>query len=97
MWSSRDLEAKVKILNRQGLHARPAALIARVASRFAADIQMTTAAGAVADAKSILSLLMLGAPCGTELTLSVTCSDSAVASEAVQEICGLFAAGFDEE
>ncbi len=93
----RKLEVKVTILNRLGLHARPAALIARMASSFAADIFLTPEGGEPADAKSILSLLMLGAPCGTELTLSVNCSDSAVATQAVQEISGLFATGFDEE
>ena len=91
------MEVKVTILNRLGLHARPAALIARMASSFAADIFLTPEGGEPADAKSILSLLMLGAPCGTELTLSVNCSDSAVVTQAVQEISGLFAAGFDEE
>ena len=91
------MEVKVTILNRLGLHARPAALIARMASSFAADIFLTPEGGEPADAKSILSLLMLGAPCGTELTLSVNCSDSAVATQAVQEISGLFATGFDEE
>ena len=95
--SGKELEVKVKILNRLGLHARPAALIARVASRFAADISLTPEGGSAVDAKSILSLLMLGAPCGSELTLAVNSSDAAVEAEAVQEISALFAAKFDEE
>lgn len=91
------MEIEVKILNRLGLHARPAALIAQAASRFAAEISLTPEGGAAADAKSILSLLMLGAPCGTVLKLAVNGDDAEVEASAVQTISGLFASKFDEE
>ena len=91
------MEVKVKILNRLGLHARPASLIAQAAGRFAANISLTPDGGLPADAKSILSLLMLGAPCGTELTLKVEGSDDTLAAEAVQTTSNLFAAKFDED
>ena len=91
------MEIEVKILNRLGLHARPAALIAQAASNFTADITLTPEGGSTADAKSILSLLMLGAPCGTVLTLQVRSSDAAEEAEAAEKISGLFAAKFDEE
>ena len=88
------LETEVKILNRLGLHARPAALIAQAAAGFVAEISLTPAGGEAANAKSILSLLMLGAPCGTVLTLA---ADGHDADEAVKAIAGLFASKFDEE
>ena len=91
------MEIKVKILNRLGLHARPASLIAQAAGRFAADISLTPEGGQTADAKSILSLLMLGAPCGTELTLQVCSQDAAVEADAIETISGLFASKFDED
>lgn len=91
------MEIKVRILNRLGLHARPAALIAQAAGRFDADISLTPDGGQTADAKSILSLLMLGAPCGTELTLAVRGGDEALESDAVRVISGLFASKFDED
>lgn len=88
------MEIEVKILNRLGLHARPAALIAQQAAQFAAEIQLTPVGGEAANAKSILSLLMLGAPCGTILTLAAEGHD---AEDAIQAIAGLFASKFDEE
>ena len=88
------MEVEVTILNRLGLHARPAALVAKAAAKFASDIKISPANGTEADAKSILSLLMLGAPCGTVLKLSAVGADE---KDAVQEIAGLFAAGFDED
>ena len=86
------MEIDVKILNRLGLHARPAALIAQCASRFASDISLTPVGGVPADAKSILSLLMLGAPCGTTLKLAANGEDEEAAAEA---LTSLFAAKFD--
>ena len=91
------MEVKVKILNRVGLHARPASLIAQAAGRFPANISLVKADGQAADAKSILSLLMLGAPCGTELTLKIESSDETLKADAFQAISGLFAAKFDED
>lgn len=88
------MEVEVKILNRLGLHARPAALIAQRAGSFASEIKLTHSNGSVADAKSILSLLMLGAPCGTTLTLATAGADE---TEAAAAICGLFEAKFDED
>lgn len=88
------LEIEVKILNRLGLHARPAALVAQCAGKYEAAVSLIPAGGGAADAKSILSLLMLGAPCGSVLTLQAEGCD---AEEAATAIAGLFAAKFDEE
>lgn len=88
------MEIKVKILNRLGLHARPAALIAQCANKFSADILLSRDADNRADAKSILSLLMLGAPCGAEITIAASGAD---ADDAVQAVANLFESKFDEE
>ena len=85
---------EVKILNRLGLHARPAALISRLAAGFDSSVSLTPNGGSSADAKSILSLLMLGAPCGTVLALEACGSDEAEAVEAIRQ---LFESKFDEE
>ena len=85
---------EVKILNRLGLHARPAALVAQCAAKFNSSVSLTPSGGEPVDAKSILSLLMLGAPCGTVLTLEACGSDEV---EAVQVLSNLFAGKFDEE
>ena len=82
----------VTVLNPQGLHARPADMLVRTASKFAAEIMIGKDSELV-DCKSILSLLTLGAAQGTKLTLQASGSD---ASEALESIAELFDAGFDE-
>lgn len=84
----------MKIQNRMGLHARPAALVAQLAGSFDAKICIFDAENTSADAKSILSLLMLGAPCGAELRV---CAEGGDAAEALQAMRGLFDGKFDED
>ncbi len=86
------LERTVTVVNPQGLHARPADLIVRAASKYPCNI-LIGKSGELVDCKSILSLLTLGATQGTELSISAQ-GDGADA--AVSEICALFDAGFDE-
>lgn len=88
------MKIQVKILNRMGLHARPAALLAQCAGKFSASIEIILADGTAVDAKSILSLLMLGAPQGTELTVHAAGDDAESALAAVAE---LFESKFDED
>jgi phosphocarrier protein len=59
---------RVRVLNDQGLHARPAAKLAQEAQKFACDIEMSLN-GTVVDAKSILDILTLAAGQGSELEL----------------------------
>ncbi len=90
--SNESLNTTVKVLNQQGLHARPADLLVRTASQFASQIQIGKN-GEWVDARSILSLLTLGAAQGTDLVVEVKGSDS---SEALKAIEALFAQGFNE-
>jgi len=88
------IESRVGITNRLGLHARAAASLVRTAGRFRSVIRLERCDGtASADAKSILSVLMLAASCGTELTLSADGCDEVEANRAV---LALFASGFGE-
>jgi phosphocarrier protein HPr len=64
------------------LHARPAADFVRAAMGFAASIQVATA-DREADAKSLLSVLALGAKGGTELRLTAAGDDAAAALDAL--------------
>lgn len=74
-----------RITNRLGLHARPATLLAGVAARYRSTI-MLELAGQRASAHSVLELLMLQAPSGAELTVSVTGSDAEAALAAIEEL-----------
>jgi phosphocarrier protein HPr len=82
----------VTIVNRLGLHARAAAKLVNLAGRFSARIELVTAAKR-ADAKSIMSVLMLAATKGTELKLDADGDD---AEAAAQEIAALIAGCFGE-
>jgi phosphoenolpyruvate-protein phosphotransferase (PTS system enzyme I) len=87
-------ECTVEVISRLGLHARAAANLVRLASRFKSKLTLQRPDGsAEADAKSILSILTLAASYGTKLKLTATGED---AQEALDAICGLFARAFDE-
>lgn len=88
------LEGTVKVVNPLGLHARAAAMLVRVASRFRSKIFLTKTDGSVsANAKSILSVLVLAAPAGSSLVLKVEGADE---ENAFAEISELFKSGFGE-
>lgn len=89
------LERDVTVRNRLGLHARAAARLVRTASTFDADVRLERAdRSASADAKSILSVLLLAAARGTKLRVRI---DGADEQQAMEAVCRLFAEGFGEE
>ena len=88
------VECRVTIVNRLGLHARAAAKLVRAATAFRATLKLVrTDRGAVADAKSILSVLMLAAARGTELQITAEGPDEGPALDA---LCQLIVGGFGE-
>lgn len=82
----------VMIKNPQGLHARPAELLARRALQFQSQIEVVKDDLRV-DAKSILHILTLGASQGTRLVLEARGSD---AEQAVETLVALFESQFAE-
>lgn len=87
-------EIKIKIVNQLGLHARAAAQLVKLASTYQSKISLKRTDNAViADAKSILSVLTLAAPKGTEILLTVEGVDEAAALKSITE---LFQNGFGE-
>jgi len=88
------LERTLIIKGRLGLHARAAAKLVRVTSSFQSQVSLRRVEGDVtADAKSILSVLMLAATEGTELHVAADGVDQQEAMNAIEEF---FAAGFGE-
>jgi phosphocarrier protein HPr len=87
------IRRQVEVRNKLGIHARPANLIARSAMKYSCKVEITRQNECV-DAKSIISLLTLGAECGSLLEISAEGDD---AEEAVSTICELFDRCFDEE
>ena len=81
------------VVNQRGLHARAAALVARVAGRFEAEVTVSTKAEEVS-ALSIMGMLMLGASTGTTLHIKAEGVD---ATDAADALAGLVENGFEEE
>jgi phosphocarrier protein HPr len=69
------------------LHARPAGSLALAAAGFASAVHLA-ARGRTVDAKSVLSVMGLGATCGQQVTVHATGPDAA---EAVTAILGILA------
>ncbi len=67
-------ERKLKIINKLGVHARPASMIVKTASKYDADIFIDND-GIKISAKSIMGLMTMAASCGTVLTVSVDGGD----------------------
>ncbi|HJU64936.1 MAG TPA: HPr family phosphocarrier protein [Gemmatimonadaceae bacterium] len=85
-------ERSVRIVNKNGLHARPAAEIVKVASRFQSDITMVRDDLEV-NGKSIMGVMMLAAEYGSELLVRANGPD---ADKAVDAIATLIAQKFGE-
>ncbi len=83
----------VEIVNRLGLHARPAMAFVDLASTFGCRVCLTKG-GETVDGKSIMEIMMLAATKGTRLELTCEGADSEKAASALAE---LVARGFDEE
>ena len=84
---------EVIVINAKGLHARPASQIAKTAAQYEARVKIIKGTEE-ADAKSVLSLLILAAGKGTALTLLAEGEDRSHALDAIEE---LFLNRFNEE
>ena len=84
---------RVHILNKLGLHARPAMAFVDTANTFKSDVRVSKAGHAV-DGKSIMQMMMLAAVKGTELLLEAEGPD---AQAAVTALKALVDRRFDEE
>jgi phosphocarrier protein HPr len=90
---AQKIEKEVTIVNRLGLHARPAAMFVRIASRHRAEIWVAKE-GEEVNGKSIMGLMMLAAGQGSKLRIRC---DGADADKAMEELEELIKAGFNEE
>ena len=86
-------ERILTLTNQRGLHARAATKLVKCGQQYTAKIQVYKQ-HQVADAANIMSLLMLAAPCGTELTVIAEGDDAEQALDAIQ---ALFEARFEED
>jgi len=87
------VEVKVTIVNRLGLHARPAMTFVDLAMKFESAVTVKRGEQGV-DGKSIMQMMMLAATKGTELSIICEGADAPKASEALAK---LVTGGFEEE
>ena len=83
----------VDICNARGLHARASAKFVKLASTFDAEVKVSRD-GQTVDARSIMGLMMLAAPLGSEVEVAAEGHDS---GEALTAILALIEAKFGEE
>lgn len=85
-------ERQVRIVNKLGIHARPAAEIVKTAVKFKSSITIVRDDLEV-NAKSIMGVMMLAAECGATITLR---AEGADADDALAAIAAVIAAKFGE-
>ncbi|MBQ1629553.1 MAG: HPr family phosphocarrier protein [Treponema sp.] len=86
-------EKLLTVKNRAGIHARPAAIIAQTANKFACEVSLSRD-GTTVNAKSIMGVITMAAGYNTVLTLHTEGSDE---KEAAEAILALFDSKFEEE
>ena len=85
-------ERSVQIVNKQGMHARPAAEMVKTASRFVSEITISREDLEV-NGKSIMGVMMLAAECGATISIRAHGAD---ADAALDALAALVANGFGE-
>ena len=79
------VEKQFVVKNETGLHARPASMFVQKAAKFKSNIKLLKD-GKEANAKSIISVLSLGASKGSHITINCTGADEKEALEALIEL-----------
>ena len=87
------MQKRFTIINRLGLHARAAAQLVQTANRYNSEV-MVEKDDIEVNGKSIMGILLLAAPKGTEISLTVVGED---ASEAMDALTSLIEDGFGED
>lgn len=88
---NQSLSRDLILLNKYGMHVRPAGLFAKISLRFKSDVKVEKD-GNIVSGKSIMALMTLEAVCGSTLHVTATGPD---ASELLDELEALVARKFD--
>ena len=87
------IERELTIANKLGIHARPASMFVRIATRFDCDV-FVEKDGETVNGKSIMGLMMLAAGPGSRIRVQAEGSE---ASKAVEELETLIKSKFNED
>ena len=91
--TSQKLEKELTIINRLGLHARPAAMFVRITSRYRSEVWVAKE-GEEINGKSIMGLMMLAAGQGSKLKIRCEGPD---ADKVMEELEALIQQKFNED
>ena len=92
---SRSCSAIATIVNKLGLHARPAMMFVETASKFGSDVKvLRTDSEEAFDGKSIMQMMMLAGTCGTKIEIIADGDD---AEDAIKAITSLIESKFEED
>jgi phosphocarrier protein len=83
--AGQKIEKEITIINRLGLHARPAAMFVRIASRHRSEVWVEKE-GEQINGKSIMGLMMLAAGQGSKLTIRCEGPDADKVMEELEEL-----------
>jgi len=89
----KEITRELVVSNKLGIHARPAAMFVKIASRFECDI-FVEKDGERVNGKSIMGLMMLAAGPGSRLKVVAAGSDAA---QALNDLEALLKRKFDED
>ena len=87
------IQKEIVLLNKLGLHIRPAAQFTKIAAKYKADVYLIRD-GMRVNAKSIMGVMMLAAGQGTKLTLECIGEDE---EQLCNELMALIENKFHEE
>jgi phosphocarrier protein len=79
------IEEVLKITNKHGLHARPAAQFVKIAGKFSSEIKVIKD-GLEVNGKSIMGIMMLAAEPGSEIIVHISGEDEKAAFAAIKEL-----------
>jgi len=79
------IEKEVEIINKIGLHVRPASMLVEIANKFKSDVWIEKD-GQEANGKSIMSILLLSAEKGSKINIKAQGPDAAQAVEALAKV-----------
>ena len=81
------IEMDLVICNQLGLHARASSQVVNTSLKYVSDITLTVVGSSIqANCKSIMSLLMLGAPYDTLVKVTVSGQDEIKAAKAIKRL-----------
>lgn len=84
----------VEVTNKLGMHARPAMKLFELVQGFDAEVLLRNEDGTVAEASSVIALLMLDSAQGRQIEIEASGPQE---QEALAAVIALFIAGFDED